>query len=231
MSLTIDKIHDRILFLAKKNQWGYISHEQIDIVLDMAQMELYEEYYGDINKYQPGRPVPIVAYDQTKKVSESLGRFIHSIQISVATAPLGRIEYPADFRSYVDSHIIYTDGGNDHYVGLEFMSQGQKAMALNSQLLPQSSDASAFITFEAEGFQIYPKKTFTGEFRYLRLPSRPQFSYTSSGRSVTYVSGTSTQLEWGDDDIHKIIIKALTYLGIPLEDYNMYNQAQTKDKQ
>jgi len=235
MSLTIDKVHDRIEFLIKKNQWGYVSHENIDICLDMAQLELFEDYYGNPNKYQAGRPIPPVAYGQTKKVADSLKAFFTTITLSAGTAPSGLLPFPSDYRDVLDAYTTYTDGdSNAITIGLDLVRESQKAYAMNSQLLSvrdTNDKSSSFMVMVDTGFQIYPITTHTGVFTYLRLPAIPVFGYTQSGRTVTYAAGSSTQLEWSDNDINKIIDKALVYLSMALEDDKLYNEARIKDKE
>jgi len=229
MALTIDKVHDRINFLIKKNNWGYVSPPDIDICLDMAQMDLYEEYYGDPSKYQTNRPVPAVVYGKTKKVVGSLRNFITNIVISAVTAPSGLYPIPVDFRDFLDAYITYNDG-SDHTIGLDFITESQKAFAINSQVKPISDLANSFIALEEGGYQIYPKQDHDGQLTYLRLPAIPVYGYTQSGRTITYNSGSSTQLEWGDDDIKRIINLAIQYIGMGLEDDKIFQQGRIKDR-
>ena len=234
MALTIDKVHERIEFLVKKNQWGYISHEQIDICLDMSQLELFEDYYGNPNKYQAGRPIPPVSYGSTNKVQDSLRNFITTETIDVTFAPAGLITIPTDYRDYLGAFITYTDSGNTVTHELDMVSEAQRGIALNSQLFSVRSTAdlsSSFISMVDSGFQIYPATTYAGQFTYLRLPAVPVFGYTQVGRTITYASGSSTQLEWGDDDIDKIIQKALGFIAIGLEDDRLFQQSRIKDKE
>lgn len=240
MGLAIDKVHERIGFLIKKSEWGYASHDQIDIAIDIGQLELFEEYYGNPNKYQAGRPIPPVAYGQTQKVSDSLKPFIVDETIDSTFAPSGLIAYPTDYRDYLGAYITYTDSVYPRTKGLEMVSQAQRAFSLDSQLMPVRSSSglsnfnsilsNAFITMEESGFQIYPKGTYAGTFSYLRLPTIPVFAYTISGRTVTYDSGSSVQLDWSNDDIDKIIMKAVGILAIGLQDQPLFNEARIKDK-
>ena len=62
--------------------------------------------------------------------------------------------------------------------------------------------------------QLWPKAASAGVVTYLKKPSAPVYGYTLVGRVVTYSSGSSTQMEWDDLNISKIILQAAVYLGV-----------------
>jgi hypothetical protein len=57
------------------------------------------------------------------------------------------------------------------------------------------------------------------------------FGYTQSGRTITYSSGTSTQLEWKQNDLMNVIVIALQYIGINLDANGVLQYANAKDKE
>lgn len=73
--MTIQEIHDYILFVLDKDTGGYVSSAEIDIALDRAQMSIFRHYLGNTREYQAGRPVPRAAYGITSTVDEALYPF------------------------------------------------------------------------------------------------------------------------------------------------------------
>lgn len=73
--MTIQEIHDYILFVLDKDSGGYVSSAEVDIALDRAQMSIFRHYLGNTREYQPGRPVPRAAYGMTSIVDEALYPF------------------------------------------------------------------------------------------------------------------------------------------------------------
>ena len=73
--MTIKEIHDYIVFILNKETTGYVSHSDIDAALDRGQMSKFMELYSNPKQYQPGRPVPPIAYGQTQKISDDLRYF------------------------------------------------------------------------------------------------------------------------------------------------------------
>ena len=95
---------------------------------------------------------------------------------------------------------------------------------------------------------------------YLRRPTQPLFSHVIDGRKVVHNSGSSSatftatnaitlpdgtqvapgatytlagsvELEWAEDCVNDIINRALTSLGVHLEDVNVYNYTEAKNKE
>ena len=104
------------------------------------------------------------------------------------------------------------------------------ALALKSQLRPVSTSLP-IAKDTATGFQIYPQVAQTGFYNYLRRPVKPVFGYTTSGRTITYDSATSTQLEFTDVYINNIISIALKFWGINMaeQDIQVFAQNQTQE--
>ena len=56
MAVSIDKVYQTVLALANKEQRGYITPQEFNLFADYAQMEIFEQYFYDLNKNkkQPG---------------------------------------------------------------------------------------------------------------------------------------------------------------------------------
>ncbi len=238
MALTIDKVHDRLDFLIKKNKWGYISPQQKDLALDLAQMDLFTDYYGDPNQYQYGRPIPPVAHGQNQKLHDSLSRFLKKISLANTN---GFTEFPADYVHLDSAFLLDVSTTPDTYLPLKLVSNDKVAFRSNSQIKPVGvTFDNAFISITVQlstgdiGIQMHPQadcSPIVALANYLSRPISPLYSYSQVGRVITYTSESSVHLNWGDDDItSKIIPKAIEYIGIHLQDNTLFQQGQIKDK-
>ena len=73
--MTIKETHNFITFVLNKEVSGYVSPTDIDRALDRAQMSKFVELYGNPKGYQPGRPIPPIAYGMTQKIADDLRKF------------------------------------------------------------------------------------------------------------------------------------------------------------
>ena len=51
MAVSIDTVYQRVLALANKEQRGYITPQQFNLFANQAQMEIFEQYFYDINQF------------------------------------------------------------------------------------------------------------------------------------------------------------------------------------
>tara|TARA_B110000858_G_C17810167_1_gene480781 strand:- start:22454 stop:23866 length:1413 start_codon:yes stop_codon:yes gene_type:complete len=70
--MNINECYEYIQLIANKEEGGYISPEDFGTAIDAAQMEFFNDRYGQPATYQPGRPVPIVGYPQSQKVHDDI---------------------------------------------------------------------------------------------------------------------------------------------------------------
>jgi len=51
MAVSIDTVYQRVLVLANKEQRGYITPQEFNLLANQAQMEVFEQYFYDINQF------------------------------------------------------------------------------------------------------------------------------------------------------------------------------------
>ena len=72
MPIDVNELYEFVKFVANKEQSGYIKPDEFNLVADRAQMQFFMERYNNPAEYQPGRPIPRVAFQQSQKVSDDL---------------------------------------------------------------------------------------------------------------------------------------------------------------
>ena len=50
MPVSIDTVYQRVLTLANKEQRGYITPQEFNLLANQAQMEIFEQYFYDIKE-------------------------------------------------------------------------------------------------------------------------------------------------------------------------------------
>ena len=57
MAVSIDRVYQKVLVLANKEQRGYITPQEFNLLADHAQMEIFEQYFYDLNQFKraPGQ--------------------------------------------------------------------------------------------------------------------------------------------------------------------------------
>ena len=52
MAISIDEVYQTVLALANKEQRGYITPQEFNLFANQAQMEIFEQYFYDLNQFK-----------------------------------------------------------------------------------------------------------------------------------------------------------------------------------
>ena len=52
MAVNINKVYQRVLAIANKEQRGYITPQKFNMFAEQAQLEIFEQYFYDINQFE-----------------------------------------------------------------------------------------------------------------------------------------------------------------------------------
>jgi len=213
--------HDTVRYFVNVEQGGWLSPEEIDNITDRAQMWLFTS--------------SIPSYGKTSKATDPLSPF--SVNQSFTTAGDGIITLPTNaavspcYEALPVVTVSYYDGTKMRYKGTKLFNEDEIAERLDSQVLePTVTDPIAQETVRGT-IQLYPKTVLTGFCTYLRRPKPPVFVYTMDDKTIVYDQGASTQLEWTESNINKILVKALNMFGVNLSDEMLIQYTEMKNQQ
>ncbi len=209
--MTINTVHDYILFELDKASRGYVSHEEIDRVLDLCQMNEF------------ARLVPVAGL--TQQLDDDLLPFKKVIDYTaddyaaagdLKTSPQGIVVLPSDYM-----HLLHLRTDTER---IEIVSDHEVGDRLNSQIITATfasrqgiGGESNLIPFTTAWLQLYPKTGLALTVTYLRRPVKPAYVYTVVDRATVFNAATSINLEWNDEATNRIINRTLAAMGVHLQ--------------
>jgi hypothetical protein len=211
MAYNINDIYNQMLFIVRKERGVFVTVDEAMQTLDNAQLEAVEEWFSTYGTTQ-------IIHDAIRKLR---------VQKSFTSDSTGLVTFDADYLHLIGG--AYTVSGSS-INNVRFLNEDELALALKSQLRAVSTSNPIAIDASV-GFRLYPAATQSGFYNYLRRPATPVLGYTQAGRTITYNSGTSTQLEFTDVYINNIISRALKFWGINMaeQDIQQFAQIQTQE--
>lgn len=225
-------IHDTILFYLTKEQNGFVTHEEIDQVLDKAQLVL-------LNQYHTNPKIPAKAQaallGESQRIEDALSlfkaKYVFAPNSGISNG--GVVTLPSNYLHLLS---LYTTNyvnalQRNVYSGVQVLNEEELIERLESQVIPVSLYDPIAIMNSSNQIQLFPEQAQTGGVYYIRRPVAPVFVYTQSGRTITYNQAGSTQLEWRDMDVNNIIAIALSYYGINLSSNEIVQFAEVKTQQ
>lgn len=215
--MDLEEFYDQINFYVNKAQGGWYAPGELDLLVDRAQITLFNRYY--------------LQFATSQRLDDALAPF--KIEYVFTTTSSGRVNTPDDYLDLLSLYTLVQDPDNvTRPKPVEIVGENELAIRLNSQVCPVTLNDPIGIVKEDHDVQLYPNMIYGGHMFYLRRPVKPFFSYTLvSGRVIVYDDSTSTQLEWGEKDFKSIAMIVLEELGINLSEQDLIQWGAAKNQQ
>lgn len=198
MARNINDLYNFFRDLVRKERGVFVTIPQFNGWMDDAQMDCFEQWFK--------------LYGIDQQVHDALQPF--RVYQPFTTSAAGFVTYPDDHLHLLGQPFTVTGSTVNRIV---FVNEDELPFALTSQLRPLTTSYPIAVD-SATGFSIYPQSQQTGAYFYLRRPATPELVVTVSGRTQTYDSAASTQLEWNEVYVNNIIAKALRYAGVFMDE-------------
>ena len=75
MAVNVDTVYQKVLALANKEQRGYITPQEFNLFADHAQMDIFEQYFYDLEKRQRGTGNELDYADIVTNLEEKISMF------------------------------------------------------------------------------------------------------------------------------------------------------------
>ena len=251
MAISINRVYQKVLAIANKEQRGYITPQEFNLFADQAQMEIFEQYFYDL--------------DQAKRVpgSDAQGSPVDFIEQKIA--PFQKYDKAVDgFNNWGDVNItaIFPDLYKLTMVRVDYkkrrlFTQGFSA-ATKIELNELSEYAGPLTStgdrHERSGYwrflfptythyrggagnnnlKVYPYPSSSDGDRvlisYIVSPDTPNWTYRISGGSALYDPGLGA-VDFGlhISEENNLVVKILQLSGVNLKDYNLTQAAAQKE--
>ena len=192
----------------------------MDLIVDRAQMSLFNDYYDE--------------FGTSQRLNDSLAPFKRTFQFTAITSPTGLITMPDDYQHLLSLYTIAFDAvrGTSANRPVPILNEDEKVARDNSQIYAPSTWDPYGMIIQNWNVQLFPAVPQAGLVYYLTRPAAPFYAYNVvSGRVVVYDPVNSVQLEWADKDQNSILIKALSYIGINIREQDVLQYAETKSQE
>lgn len=218
--MTLDVAYAFLDFWTNKTFGTYYSPEDKDLIVDRAQMSLFNDYYDE--------------FGTSQRLNDSLSPFKRTFQFTAITSPTGLIDMPEDYQHLLSLYTVVQNAitGLPQNRPVPILNEDEKVARDNSQIYPPTTADPYGIIVQNWNVQLYPAVAQAGIVYYLTRPAAPKFNYVVvSGRVIVYNPVTSVQLAWADKDFNSILIKALSYIGINIREADLLQYAEMKSQQ
>ena len=211
--INVDTVYQRVLALANKEQRGYITPQEFNLMAAHAQMEILEQYLYDINQLER---VPNNDREYThlpRLIHEKLS-FFKKTATSV-TVTVGKVDLASAIPDLYKIGSIYTTNN----VIFEEV-KADELIALNRSTLARPSVTQPVYLFEDGDIRIVPGTVSASlSINYIRIPTRPRWGYVVVGEKALYdpTPAKTTNFELHAAEEVELVYKILKLAGIAIQ--------------
>lgn len=228
---------------AKEVSGGFISPAAYNNLLSVLVNKMVLKYYGIPEQYQPGMPMPGIAYEITQAITDYLS-FL-KVELPLNVPPTGKITLPSDYLhkssavatvfqvapenlNQVTAECCHSEtvqiknNGQKKYIKkwypVTFVPEQERWTWLNSDLMQPTAKIPIATFIGNDELQFYPADIKTVLFVYLRYPKKPVWAYTIVKGAAVYNPIGSVDIELPEILMDELAVTILQRLGISIRE-------------
>jgi hypothetical protein len=208
--MNVDQCYQIMTLICSKNlQQGYLSPDDFNRSINMAQRSYLDYLLGEYQQYRMQRPIPVVGFSQNQRIRDSFAPLIYGTVLTVNPAT-GIAPFPSDYE-YVDNM-----WGLYGFYNIRFAQQDRQDSYIHSEIDPIEENPIYLI--QHEGFHFFPENIGQTRMSYVRNPPAITWGYQLDFNGIpVYDPTTSQDPVWSDSDCLQVIVRALAIEGVSMQ--------------
>ena len=220
MSVNINKVYQKVLALANKEQRGYITPQEFNLFADHAQMEIFEQYFYDIEQFERDASSDVDSLIEQK------------IQIFKKSYGLITTAYEIPNNVHKISYIYLVDTQSQHREYLEKREPGEFIKIKSGSLLNNSLTTPIYYVYDNK-IHFHANPSLGTNYAYqmvaVEKPVAPNWAYVISGENALFNPNTSIDFELHSSEENKLVNKILALAGVAIKDIQLAQVAAGKE--
>ena len=208
MAVSVDTVYQRVLALANKEQRGYITPQEFNLLANQVQLDMLEQYFYDVNQWSR-------QHGNDTEYSDMLG----VLSEKIAALNVRELNLPV-------SSGILTMPTNAYKLGSVFTSNTQveveevnyneyQTMQLGPLTRP-TLNRPVYVN-RIDGLNIYPNTIATVDVSYIKQPDQVQWAYVVVNDKALYNDFESVDFELHAAEESELVYKILMLSGIAIK--------------
>lgn len=242
----INSVRNTVMFLLNKDNRGYLAPSEFDYFAKQAQLEIFEELFGDYARavsLQNNRKRALGYGDSVMHIQNKIDVFTTSATLQYTDVGAVSVGGADDYFSIPDDFykiINITYGGKV----LQEIQKHKFDMIIDSNM---TAPSTSFPIYKREGNKIFARPLsiyYTAAtpqgvetpliMNYIRKPADPHWGYTAIQSDPVYNADSSVDFELSPTDEVDLVIKIAQYAGLNIREKDVVtaaSQMETTDFQ
>jgi hypothetical protein len=225
MSVSVDTVYQRVLAILNKEQRGYVTPQEFNLFANQVQMDLFEQYFYDINQFSRMHGNDTEFSDMLNILNEKINIFEVTAAMTYSASPAPAINYwspPADL--YRIGTLIHNN------IEVERINQNEFLYINGSQILKPNNTRPIFVS-SAAGYKVYGTAELTTGVtcNYIKRPATVVWGYNTVNGEAQYNSTLSVNFPLHESEETELVMKILELAGISTRELQVYQIAAQEE--
>ena len=212
--VNVDTVYQRVLAIANKEQRGYITPLEFNLLANQAQLEIFESYFVELNQAlaMPGNESEYS--DIVKTLNEKISLFKTR---SALTYSNGYFSYPSNMHKL--GTLYYRPGGSSIEKAIEVQEINHDELIDYSKSPLTSPTRSRPIYIRStSGIEIFSSPSIVNniETSYIKRPAKVEWGYVVTNEQALYNASSSENFELHSSEETTLVTGILGLAGIVL---------------
>jgi len=236
MAINVDTVYQRVLAIANKEQRGYITPQEFNLLATQAQLLIFEQYFYDIDRAVDGVGNSGEYSDRIDVLHEKIAPFEkYKVAMSAVSGNEGTL--PTSTAVHKLGTVFYAAGSYDVEVerveknDLHYMERTALAAPTDARPVYVRKTNSIIKLFPASPTVAYTTGNVT--CNYIAKPLTPNWTYQVIGNQALYNSAASDaqNFELHPSEENQLVYKILELAGIILNKPDVIQIAANEDNE
>ena len=211
MAINIDTVYQRVQSILNKENRGYITPQEFNLFANQAQLEIFEQYFFDLNQYSR-LPKNDTEYSSlVKTINERISKFKKSATLTYTTS---YFTLPTDLHKL--GTVIYNSTTPVEQIDqknlLEYSLSPLTSPSTTNPVFIQNIQTSSSVW----SITVFPSSiTSLITISYIRKPNEVSWTSQTVVGNALYDASNSTTFELHDSEEPNLVIKILLYTTVP----------------
>lgn len=226
--VSINTVYQRVLAILNKENRGYLTPQEFNLMANQAQLEIFEQYFYDLNQFSRMGDNDSEYANIIENIEEKIESFSNVVGTNIYN------DYYADLPR--DLYRIGSISNNN--VIFDRVSKKEKNDILRSPLLNIDSDNSyvdssnvspiGVYCITGSVIEVYPSVSEIN-INYIRKPIDVSWGYVNVSNTPLFDGTNSVNFELHESDEPSLVVKILSYAGISIKQAEITQLAENKD--
>ena len=218
--VNIDNVYQKVLALANKEQRGYITPQEFNLFANQAQMEIFEQYFYDLNQFSRTHDNDTGHSGMIRIIEEKIGEFEFAVGTN-AILSWGFMVNPVNIRIPEDVYRISRVSLGADFLACERLNRHDWNDVRQLRYLAPTPTRPIYnirrgILRINQGSLVDPNVTQVG-IHYIKTPPTVRWGYVVINEKALYDPGTTTHFGLHVSEEADLVYKILKFAGITLE--------------